>query len=267
MALAEKRATARASYWLRLVFVRLGVLPFLLLVAIVIFALLSNKFLSGQNILNVARQSTYLTMVAMGQMLALLTGGFDLSVGTTLAITSVVGAMAMAAMGVAYPDAVALSVALGMLAGLGAGLTVGVVNGIGVAFFSVSPFMMTLGVASIGFGAALYLTGGVPVYGMPRAFATNFGFGQWLVAEAAGDRGLVGLLLGGGELACGIGEERGAGDVEGVEEEELGVAAGVVSQVRVGGELPRCGLEGFCGGHERLGQRSRFLHFASLRSE
>jgi len=180
MALAEKRATARASYWLRLVFVRLGVLPFLLLVAIVIFALLSNKFLSGQNILNVARQSTYLTMVAMGQMLALLTGGFDLSVGTTLAITSVVGAMAMAAMGVAYPDAVALSVALGMLAGLGAGLTVGVVNGIGVAFFSVSPFMMTLGVASIGFGAALYLTGGVPVYGMPRAFATNFGFGQWL---------------------------------------------------------------------------------------
>ena len=181
MARAEERAGAGgASHWLRLVFVRLGVLPFLLLIAIIVFALLSAKFLSGQNILNVARQSTYLTMVAMGQMLALLTGGFDLSVGTTLAITSVVGAMAMATLGAAYPDAVALSVALGMLAGVGAGLMVGVVNGIGVAVFNVSPFMMTLGVASIGFGAALYLTGGVPVYGMPRAFATAFGFGQWL---------------------------------------------------------------------------------------
>jgi len=180
MAPAEERAGAGgASYWLRLLFVRLGVLPFLLLVAVVVFALLSGKFLSGQNILNVARQSTYLTMVAMGQMLALLTGGFDLSVGTTLAITSVVGAMAMATMGAAYPDAVVLSVALGMLAGLGAGVTVGIVNGIGVALFNVSPFMMTLGVASIGFGIALYLTGGVPVYGMPRAFATTFGFGQW----------------------------------------------------------------------------------------
>ncbi len=43
---------------------------------------MSGNFLTVNNLLNVARQSTYLTMVAMGQMLALLTGGFDLSVGT-----------------------------------------------------------------------------------------------------------------------------------------------------------------------------------------
>ena len=60
-----------------------------------------------------------------------------------------------------------------MLAGIGAGTCVGVVNGIGVAVFNVSPFMMTLGMASIGFGIALYLTGGVPVYGMPDAFGDD----------------------------------------------------------------------------------------------
>jgi ribose transport system permease protein len=44
--------------------------------------------------------------------------------------------------------------------------------------FSVSPFMMTLGMASVGFGIALYMTGGVPVYGMPAAFGDTFGFGH-----------------------------------------------------------------------------------------
>lgn len=169
-----------ASQWLRLAFVRLGVLPILLLIAVIVFGLMSDNFLTWRNFLNVGRQSTYLTMVAMGQMLALLTGGFDLSVGTVLAVTSVVGAMAMSGMYAAYPDAVAIAVAVGLLAGFGAGLSIGIINGIGVALFRVSPFMMTLGMASVGFGIALYLTGGVPVYGMPDAFGTIFGFGKLL---------------------------------------------------------------------------------------
>ena len=166
--------------WLRLAFVRLGVLPFLLLIAVVVFALMSDNFLTGRNIMNVLRQSTYLTMVALGQMLALLTGGFDLSVGTMLALTSVVSATAMASVYAAMPDMVALAIVAGILAGLAAGLAIGVVNGVGVSLFNVSPFMMTLGMASVGFGAALYMTGGVPVYGMPDAFGTMFGFGQYL---------------------------------------------------------------------------------------
>jgi ribose transport system permease protein len=165
-------------HWIRVGFVRLGVLPFLVLVAVVVFTLMSDNFLTVRNLLNVARQSTYLTIVAMGQMLALLTGGFDLSVGTILAVTSVVGAMAMAGVYAADPNAVALAVVAGMFAGFGAGVTIGIINGFGVAVFNVSPFMMTLGMASVGFGFALTLTGGVPVYGMPDAFGTIFGFGQ-----------------------------------------------------------------------------------------
>jgi ribose transport system permease protein len=183
----EARAPVTASpalRWVQLAFVRLGVLPFLLLIAMVVFTLLSDNFLTSRNLLNVARQSTYLIMVSMGQMFALLTGGFDLSVGTILAVTSVVGALAMAAAYAALPDAVALAIALGLLAGFAAGVAIGVMNGIGVALFNVSPFMMTLGMASIGFGIALYLTGGVPVYGMPQEFGDTFGFGSWLGVPA-----------------------------------------------------------------------------------
>ena len=175
----KKMARGRSANWLQLVFVRLGVLPFLLLAAIVVFTLMSDHFLTGRNIMNVLRQSTYLTLVAMGQMLALLTGGFDLSVGTILAVTSVVSATVMAAVVVAAPDSTMLAILLGVIAGFLAGTTIGVVNGIGVSVFNVSPFMMTLGMASVGFGIALYMTGGVPVYGMPDAFGTIFGFGQY----------------------------------------------------------------------------------------
>lgn len=111
-------------------------------------------------------------------MLALLTGGFDLSVGTILALTSVVGALVMASVYAAMPDAVWLAIFLGCLAGILAGTMIGVCNGVGVAFFGVSPFMMSLGMTSVGFGIALFLTGGIPVYGMPQAFGDIFGFGS-----------------------------------------------------------------------------------------
>ena len=165
---------------LKIGFVRLGVLPFLLALCVIVFALMSERYLTANNLMNVARQSTFLTMVAMGQMLALLTGGFDLSVGTILAVSSVVGALAMSSLFAAYPDMIWLAIAGGMLAGFLAGLSIGIVNGVGVAFFNVSPFMMTLGLASVGFGIALYLTGGVPVYGMPQEYGAIFGVGHFL---------------------------------------------------------------------------------------
>ena len=148
--------------------------------AVLIFTLMSDNFLTGRNLVNVLRQSVYLTIVSLGQMLALLTGGFDLSVGTILALTSVVGAMTMVAVYTAMPEMVWLAIMLGCLAGIAAGTMIGVCNGIGVAFFNVSPFMMSLGMTSVGFGIALYLTGGVPVYGMPQQFGDLFGFGTLL---------------------------------------------------------------------------------------
>jgi ribose transport system permease protein len=161
-------------------FVRLGVLPVFLLAAMIIFSVVSDNFLTTRNLINVARQSTYLVIVSMGQMLALITGGFDLSLGTVVAITSVVSATVMAWSFAAFPDMVALSIGLGILAGFASGVAVGGINGLGIALFNVSPFVMTLGMSSVGFGIALYMTGGVPVYGMPVAFGSIFGFGKFL---------------------------------------------------------------------------------------
>ena len=54
-------------------FLRLGVLPFMLAIAFVVFGTLSDQFLTVQNLINLLRQSVYLILVAMGQMLALVT--------------------------------------------------------------------------------------------------------------------------------------------------------------------------------------------------
>lgn len=158
------------------IFVNLGVLPFLMIVAIVVFSLLSGQFLTYDNLINLLRQSVYLILVSLGQMLALATGGFDLSVGTVIALTSVVSASVMSAMG-ADGGSVVTAVMLGCGAGLLAGVAVGCINGIGIAFGGVSPFIMTLGVQSIGLGLALAITGGVPVAGIPPVFSDWFGFG------------------------------------------------------------------------------------------
>ncbi len=164
---------------LQRLFARIGVLPFLLVIGLVVFTTLSPRFLTLQNIVVVAQQTTYLAIVAMGQMLALLTGGFDLSVGKIVAVTSVVSAMTMAALSGGHtPEPLFVTLCFGVFAGIAAGTLVGVVNGIGVAVFNVSPFMMTLGTATISFGIALTLTSGVPVSGVPDALGTIFSFGR-----------------------------------------------------------------------------------------
>ena len=101
-------------------------------------------------------------------------------VATAIALTSVVSAIAMVSLAAMFPDLVWLAIALGMFAGMGAALIVGAINGVGVSYFGVSPFIMTLGVQSVGAGAALFLTGGVPVSDIPFSFADFFGFGRVL---------------------------------------------------------------------------------------
>lgn len=161
-------------------FVKLGVLPFFLAAAFIGFALLSSNFLTPGNLLNVARQSVYLVLVSLGQMLVLISGGFDLSVGTVIALSSVVSASVMVWLAPMFPDAIWFVILCAVLAGMAVALVIGAINGIGVAIFEVSPFIMTLGVSSVGTGLALFLTGGVPVSGLPFEFSDLFGFGQVL---------------------------------------------------------------------------------------
>ena len=164
----------------RSLLVRVGVLPLFLVGALIFFSIASPRFMTFENLINVARQSVYLVLVSLGQMIVLLTGGFDLSVGTIIALTSVLSAMLMVALTPMFPNAVWLVILLACLGAIAAAFTIGLLNGIGVAVFGVSPFIMTLGVQSVGAGIALFLTGGVPVTGMPYEFGNIFGFGRFL---------------------------------------------------------------------------------------
>ena len=160
-------------------FIKAGVLPWFLGVALITFSFASDNFLTTQNILGVARHSSDLILVAMAQMVVMLTAGLDFSVGVILAMTSVVASMTMVALWSGYGSGWE-AIFIGCLAGLLVGAFIGLVNGLGVAFLRVPPFIMTLGMSSIIFGLALTITGGIPIYGMPEAFTNIFGYGTFL---------------------------------------------------------------------------------------
>jgi ribose transport system permease protein len=115
----------------------------------------------------------------MAQMIVMLTAGLDFSVGVILAMTSVVASMTMVALWSGYGNGWE-AIAIGCLTGLFVAACIGLVNGIGVAFFRVPPFIMTLGMSSIIFGLALTITGGIPIYGAPESFTNIFGYGTFL---------------------------------------------------------------------------------------
>jgi len=160
-------------------FIKAGVLPWFLGIALITFSFASDNFLTTQNILGVARHSSDLILVAMAQMVVMLTGGLDFSVGVILAMTSVVASMTMVALWTGYGSGWE-AIFIGCLAGLFVGAFIGLVNGLGVAFLRVPPFIMTLGMSSIIFGLALTITGGIPIYGMPESFTNIFGYGTFL---------------------------------------------------------------------------------------
>lgn len=124
------------------------------------FASSSDVFLSLQNFRNIGLQAAALAAVSFGQTAVILTAGLDLSVGSTVALVSVVMAMAMLPFGVGA----------GLLAGLLAGMAVGLVNGLVVTRLRVFPFIATLAMMSFASGLALNLSGGTPVTGLPIEF-------------------------------------------------------------------------------------------------
>lgn len=164
----------------RSAFVHLGILPFLLVGTILFFALSEARFYSSVNMFNVARQSTFLIIIAMGQAVVLLTAGLDLSVGAVVGFAGVVTGLILKAMFLAYPDAAAFAVTVSVCGGLLAGMAVGLVNGLGIAYLNVPPFMMTLGTMTSLVGIALSMTTGLPVTQIPDDFMRVFGYGRML---------------------------------------------------------------------------------------
>jgi ribose transport system permease protein len=125
-----------------------------LLVLLLILAIFSPRSVAPNNLLNLLRQGSALGVVALGQTLVLMSGGLDLSLGSTVILSDV-----LAAMLIADRDERILPIVLLVL---GIGALIGLINGVLVAYFKITPFIATLGMNFIVYGAALVYSGGAP---------------------------------------------------------------------------------------------------------
>ncbi|MET0885340.1 MAG: ABC transporter permease [Mycetocola sp.] len=150
-----------------------------LIVLIIIFALLSDSFLTFNNLLTMTKHVAYNAILALGMLFVILKGGIDLSVGSTVGLSGVVAGVLLQGwqldlLGVVvYPP-----VWVVVLCSLAVGTLVGYVNGILVTKFSVAPFIATLGMLYVARGIALLISNGstYPRLGGDEALG-NTGFG------------------------------------------------------------------------------------------
>jgi ribose transport system permease protein len=135
---------------------------------IIIFSIATPRvFLSGENISNVARQVSFDSIIALGEVIVLISGGIDLSVGSVLAMAV---ATTVGLQGYGVPVAIALT----LLMGIGVGL----VNGLLVTKLRIVPFIATLGTMEVVYGAMLTYTGERPIPGRVDWFA-SISNGTW----------------------------------------------------------------------------------------
>ncbi len=138
------------------------VLPFATL--IVLFAglsIASPYFLTVGNLSSVIRQTTVITIMAIGMTVVIASAGIDLSVGSMVGLTGVIGAMLISAH---YPTAAALVGAIFI------GALCGTVNGAAIVLLRIPPFIATLGALGIYRGLTLLITGGIPIANLTHDF-------------------------------------------------------------------------------------------------
>jgi inositol transport system permease protein len=127
-----------------------------------ILTVLKPGFLTTGNIINVFRQISIISIVAMGSTLVIISGGIDLSPGSIVALAGVCAAS------FALPDTYPVIVSI--LAGIAVGALCGLFNGIVIAKGNVPPFIVTLGTSSVARGFAYVITKGKPISGFSPAF-------------------------------------------------------------------------------------------------
>lgn len=150
-----------------------------LIVLIIVFSLLSDSFLSANNLITMTKHVAYNAILALGMLFVILKGGIDLSVGSTVGLSGIVAGVLLQGLQidslnvVLYPQ-----VWVVVLCSLAVGTFVGLVNGILVTRFNVAPFIATLGMLYVARGAALLISNGSTyprLSGDPELGNTGFG--------------------------------------------------------------------------------------------
>nr|WP_197076037.1 ribose ABC transporter permease [Enterococcus massiliensis] len=136
-----------------------------LIVLIVVVSIMNSEFLNPNNLLNLLRQVAANGFIAFGMTFVILTGGIDLSVGSTLALSSALTAGFMAN---------GMNVILAVLLGLLTGAILGAINGLLISKGNMAPFIATLATMTIYRGATLVYTKGNPITGLGDSFFFSF---------------------------------------------------------------------------------------------
>ncbi len=161
-AVTQRRALAG---WLRR-----GMVFLILLILAIFFALTSDRFFQGGNLVNIAVQNAHVIVVATGMTLTMLLGGIDLSVGSVAALVGAISA------GLIARNGVPTELALGL--GLGLGFLLGLANGALVVYGKLPPFVATLAMMGVARGLTLVYTEGRPISGLGETY-TFWGTGKF----------------------------------------------------------------------------------------
>ncbi|WP_019171752.1 ABC transporter permease [Pseudaminobacter salicylatoxidans] len=160
--------------------IRIWVVPAVVVIVVGLMALFEPRFFSRLNLVNVLRNFSLASIVAIGQMFVIMVGGFDMAIGASAVFASIASSMVMVHLASVVGLSEGAAIAVGVMVGLAGSLAVGLLNGLFVVRFRFSPFMATLAAATAIVGGVLYVTNGVPIYGVPQTLVTAIGRGQFL---------------------------------------------------------------------------------------
>jgi len=141
---------------------------FVLILAFFAVALRDQGFLTPNNLLNVVRQTTPITIMAVGLTFTLAAGEIDLSIGSVVALAALVAAILVRD----------VDLIVGVAGGLGVGLLVGSINGLLTVKLRIPSFLVTLGMLGIAAGLARTITNLQAVPVRDETFTTIFGSGS-----------------------------------------------------------------------------------------
>ena len=145
-----------------------------------------NKFLNAETLTQIAKDTSFFAIMAVGMTVVIITAGIDLSVGSVYALASVAGAIYMNQFG---SDGSPWMACVGVLVTIGVGLLCGFFNGLMTVGFNVHPFIITLGTMAIYRGIAFVSTNGQSIGDFPQSFR------DFVRQGVIGDLSLVPLIV------------------------------------------------------------------------
>ncbi len=159
------------NFFVRLLRAREAALIIMIIVIGIALQLITGKFLTTPNLNAISLGFATSAIIVVGMTAALVSGGFDLSVGSVFAMGGVTVAVALRAN---FP------IPLAMLCGVASGALAGLINGFLITQIQINPFITTLGMLGIARGVSLAITQGLPIAGLPPEFLV---YGQGKTAE------------------------------------------------------------------------------------